>query len=33
MEFRAGKEVRETQYFAEPFEPPGWRAQGVDRMT
>ena len=33
MEFQAGKVVRETQYFAEPFEPPaggpggwnGWR--------
>ena len=33
MEFRAGKVVRETQYFAEPFEPPAWRAQLVERMT
>ena len=33
MEFRAGKVVRETQYFAEPFEPPAWRAQWLERMT
>ena len=33
MEFQAGKVVRETQYFAEPFEPPSWRAQWVERMT
>ncbi|MDR3635944.1 MAG: nuclear transport factor 2 family protein [Isosphaeraceae bacterium] len=33
MEFQAGKVVRETQYFAEPFEPPAWRAQWVERMT
>ena len=33
MEFRAGKEVRETQYFAEPFVPAAWRAQWVERMT
>lgn len=33
MEFRAGKVVRETQYFAEPFEPPAWRAHWVERMT
>jgi hypothetical protein len=26
MEFQAGKVARETQYFAEPFEPPAWRA-------
>jgi hypothetical protein len=25
--------VRETQYFAEPFEPPAWRARWVERMT
>src|SRR5580693_5838586 len=24
MELQAGKVVRETQYFAEPFEPPAW---------
>jgi hypothetical protein len=26
MEFRDGKVIHETQYFAEPFEPPAWRA-------
>jgi ketosteroid isomerase-like protein len=31
MEFREGKVARETQYFAEPFEPPAWRAQWVER--
>ena len=29
MEFRDGKVVHETQYFGEPFEAPGWRAQWV----
>jgi hypothetical protein len=33
MEFRAGKVARETQYFAEPFEPAAWRAQWVERTT
>jgi hypothetical protein len=33
MEFQAGKVVHETQYFAEPFEPPAWRARWVERMT
>jgi ketosteroid isomerase-like protein len=33
MEFQAGKVVHETQYFAEPFEPPAWRAHLVGRMT
>jgi hypothetical protein len=33
MEFQAGKVVHETQYFAEPFEPPAWRAQWVERMA
>ena len=33
MEFAGQKVVRETQYFAEPFEPPAWRAQWVERMT
>lgn len=32
MEFRDGKIAHETQYFADPFEPPAWRAQWVDRM-
>jgi hypothetical protein len=33
MEFQAGKLVRETQYFAEPFEPPAWRACLSDNPT
>jgi hypothetical protein len=33
MEFQAGQVVRETQYFGEPFEPPAWRAQWVERTT
>jgi len=32
MEFENGKVVRETQYFAEPFDPPGWRAQWVEQI-
>jgi hypothetical protein len=32
MEFRDGKVTRETQYFADPFEPPAWRAQWVERI-
>src|ERR1700685_360227 len=32
MEFRNGKVVRETQYFADPFEAPSWRSQWVQRM-
>jgi ketosteroid isomerase-like protein len=27
MEFRDGKVARETQYFADPFEAPPWRAR------
>ena len=27
MEFRNGKVVHETQYFADPFEAPAWRRQ------
>jgi len=30
MEFRDGKVSRETQYFADPFEAPAWRAQWVE---
>jgi len=30
MEFRDGKVVRETQYFAEPFVAPAWRSQWVE---
>jgi hypothetical protein len=32
MEFRGGKVARETQYFAEPFEPGPSRAQWVERI-
>ena len=32
MEFENDKVVHETQYFAEPFDPPGWRAQWVEQM-
>ena len=31
MEFRDGKVVHETQYFADPFEAPAWRSQWVQR--
>jgi hypothetical protein len=33
MEFRNGKVVHETQYFADPFEAPAWRKQWVQQMT
>jgi len=33
MEFRDGKVIHETQYFAEPFQPPASRARWVERMT
>jgi len=29
MEFRNGKVIHETQYFAEPFEAPTWRSEWV----
>ncbi|SAL10701.1 hypothetical protein AWB71_00189 [Caballeronia peredens] len=29
MEFRGGKVIHETQYFADPFEAPAWRSQWV----
>ena len=32
MEFRSDKVARETQYFADPFVAPSWRAQWVERM-
>ena len=32
FEFRDGKIVRETRYYPQPFEPPEWRAQWVERM-
>ena len=31
MEFREGKVVHETQYFADPFEAPAWRKQWVEQ--
>ncbi len=33
MEFRNGKVVHETQYFADPFDAPSWRSQWVRRIT
>ena len=33
MEFRNGKVVHETQYFADAFEAPAWRAQWVQQMA
>ena len=32
MEFRNGKVVHETQYFADPFEAPSWRTQWTQRI-
>jgi ketosteroid isomerase-like protein len=32
MEFKGEKVARETQYFADPFEAPAWRAQWIERM-
>ena len=32
MEFRDGLVVRERIYFGEPWEPPGWRAEWVERF-
>lgn len=32
LEFRDGTIVKETDYFGEPFAPPQWRAQWVERM-
>jgi hypothetical protein len=32
MEFDGDRVARETHYFAEPFEPPEWRSQWVERM-
>lgn len=31
MVFHEGKVVHETQYFADPFDAPAWRAEWVDR--
>ena len=33
MEFKDDKVARETQYFADPFMAPTWRAQWVERMV
>jgi ketosteroid isomerase-like protein len=33
IEVRDGRVVKETDYFAEPFPAPGWRAQWVERFT
>ena len=33
MEFRDGKVVHETQYFADPFEAPAWRRQWVQQVA
>jgi hypothetical protein len=30
LEFREGKIMRETRYYADPFEAPAWRAQWVE---
>jgi hypothetical protein len=32
MEFRDGKVVHETQYFADPFDAPSWRSHLVERI-
>ena len=32
MEFGNGKVVHETQYFADPFEAPAWRAKWVEQQ-
>jgi hypothetical protein len=33
MEFENGKCRRETQYFADPFDAPSWRAQWVEQVA
>jgi ketosteroid isomerase-like protein len=33
MEFRDGKVIHETQYFADPFEAPAWRKQWVQQKA
>jgi ketosteroid isomerase-like protein len=32
VEFRDGKILRETRYYADPFDAPEWRAEWVERM-
>jgi hypothetical protein len=33
MEFRNGKVIHETRYFADPFEAPAWRKQWVRQIA
>ena len=33
FEFRDGKIIRETRYYPQPFEPPEWRSQWVERTA
>jgi hypothetical protein len=33
MEFRAGKVFRERIYVGEPWDPPAWRAQWLERLA
>ena len=33
MEFRNGKVVHETQYFADPFEAPAWRSEWIQKIA
>lgn len=33
IELRDGRFWRETRYYADPFDPPDWRAQWVERFT
>ena len=32
VEFREGKIIKETRYYAQPFEAPDWRAQWTEPM-
>jgi hypothetical protein len=32
LELRDGKVVKETDYYAQPFQAPEWRAHWVERM-
>jgi len=32
IEFRDGKILKETRYYAEPFEAPAWRAEWVEKI-
>lgn len=32
LELRDGKVIRDTRYYAQPFDPPAWRARWVERM-